>query len=68
MKLGDIKVGQKFWLKDKIYLRIDMDLSTMFISGSKNSNVVCALDLSTYKVMCFSNLWEVEYESDNVPV
>lgn len=68
MKLGDVKVGQKFWLKDKIYLRIDMDLSTMFISGSKNSNVVCALDLNTYKVMCFSNLWEVEYESDNVPV
>ena len=68
MKLGDIQVGQKFWLKDKIYMRIDMNLSTMFASGSKYNNVVCALDLNTYKVMCFSSLWEVEYESDNVPV
>lgn len=60
MKLGDIQIGQKFWFKDKIYLRINMDLSKMYLSGKYN-DIVCVLDLSTYKVMCFGDLWEVEY-------
>ena len=30
--------------------------------------LITALDLNTYKIMCFNDSWEVEYYGDNVPV
>lgn len=58
MRLGDIKVGQKFSLNDKLYLRIDVDPYILFPIATRNVEVICALDLSTYKVFCLSSTYE----------
>lgn len=52
MVANDVKIGEKFIYKNQEYLRIDMNPSTMFLTA-RYDGIVCALDLSTYKVMCF---------------
>lgn len=54
MTLKDIKIGEKFTHNNKTYLRIDMDVSTFFIN-SRYDGIICALDMETFKVMCFSS-------------
>lgn len=76
MKLSDVKIGDKFFHLDeknqsnKMYLRIDIDLKLLFPTLAKDcrdfSNLVPALDLSTYKISCLSGAYEVEVEYDNV--
>lgn len=71
MKLSEVKIGEKFYYLDKdnksdrMYLRINMTLSQMSLT-THFPDVVCALDLTTYKVMCNNPNDEVEVEHDNV--
>ena len=70
MRLGDVKVGDKFNLvnatdPNRMYLKIDMNTAIMFATPSLH-NLVCALDLTTYKVVCFNPEYAVEVEYDNV--
>ena len=51
-----------------MYLRIDMDPSIMFRYVQLPSTIVAAVDLTTYKVICLNGDYEVEVESDNVPI
>lgn len=59
MKLENIKIGDKFVYKNKVFLRIDMDLSAMFANGSAYNGMICALDMETFKVICFSRSTEI---------
>jgi hypothetical protein len=58
MTIENIKIGEKFILNDNSYLRIDMDLNNMTVFADF-SNLVCVLDLSTYRVVCFHKSTEV---------
>lgn len=53
MVLENIKIGQKFVYKNKVYLRIDFNLSAISLSG-RYDEVICVLDMETFKIMCFS--------------
>lgn len=66
MKLSDVKIGDKFILNNRMYLRIDMNPSVMFKNVQLPYNTVAAVNLSTYKVMCLNGDYEVEVEYDNV--
>ena len=76
MRLYDVKVGEKFYhlneknQSDRMYLRIDIDLKmllpTLTKDGTSFSNLVPALDLTTYRISCLSSDYEVEVEHDNV--
>lgn len=76
MRLGDVKIGEKFYhlnkenKSDRMYLRIDMDLKILFPTLTKDytsfSNLVPALDLTTCRISCLSGDYEVEIEHDNV--
>lgn len=64
-RLGDLKIGDKFYIDNNtIYLIIDVDLKIFGIY----SDTVYALDLSTYKISCFRPELDVMFEGDNVPV
>ena len=64
-RLGDLKVGDKFIKNTKMYLIIDFKVSDAFLNV-KFPNMLCALDLNTYKVLCFDKGDIVDFESDNV--
>lgn len=75
MRLSDVKIGDKFYfLNDSVayrmYIRIDMDLKALFPTLDRQyrdfSNLIPALDLTNYKICCFSGSYEVEVEYDNV--
>ena len=72
MRLSDVKIGEKFFRlneenrSDRMYLRIDMNPSTMLRHIQFPYDIVTALDLTTYKVICFNGSYEVEVEHDNV--
>lgn len=66
MKLSDVKIGDKFILNNRMYLRIDMNPSVMFKNVQLPYNTVAAINLSTYKVMCLNGDYEVEVEYGNV--
>ena len=59
MVLENIKIGQKFVYKNKVYLKIDMNPSTMFLNN-KYDGIICALDMETFKVMCLSKSTEIK--------
>lgn len=59
MTIKDLGPGDKFIFKEKDYLVIDMEPSGFF-AGSTLPEYMCALDLDTYKVMCFGKDCEVE--------
>jgi hypothetical protein len=58
-KVGALKPGDKFRYKDTEYLMLDFKPSECFISAAF-SNLVGAVNLSTYKVICLDTDWEVE--------
>lgn len=71
MRLGNVKIGDKFWYtSERMYLRINMDLKVMFPTLTRDSrsfaNLVPCLDLTSYKVMCLNEDYEIEVEHDNV--
>lgn len=74
MRLSDVKIGEKFFhlneenKSDRMYLRIDMNPSVMFKHAVLNCDLVAALDLCSYKVMCLNGNYEVEVEYDNVSI
>ncbi len=57
--ISNLGPGDKFIFRDLDYLVIDMEPSGFF-AGSNITEYVCALDLSTFKVMCFGKDTEVE--------
>ena len=62
-KLSDIKIGEKFYVKNNLYLRIDLDLPSTSLT-TKYPDVICALDLSTYKIVCMEPDSEVKTKID----
>ena len=58
MRLGDIAVGQRYWLNGRQYLRIDMDASKIFFDAQLKK-MICSLDMENYKVMCHNPEFEV---------
>ncbi len=67
MRLGDTKIGDKYWLNDRVFLRINLDLNRMSLT-TKYPQLVCSLDLTTYEVICHNPEYEVEIDKDNIPV
>jgi hypothetical protein len=71
MKLCNVKIGDKFFIPNEdgtahgIYLVIDMKLSQMSLT-TRFPEVVCAVSLTDYKVMCFDPELDVIVEYDNV--
>ena len=53
MTLKDLKIGEKFIVNDKSYLKIDFDLN--FSLTTRYEGLVCALDLNTYRLVGFSS-------------
>ena len=58
MRLGDISIGQRYWLNGRQYLRIDMDASKLFLD-KQLQKMICSLDMETYKVMIHNPEFEV---------
>ena len=58
-KLSDLDPGDKFIYKNTDYIVIDMEPSGFFL-GTNLPDYVCALDLDTYKIMCFLKDEKVE--------
>ena len=75
MRLGDLKIGDKFRFPEghpnynygRPYLIIDLNFKNMTLY-SDFSNLSPVLDLTTYKIMCFSKEFDVEQDKDNIPV
>ena len=58
MTLDNVQIGEKFIVNGDSFLRIDFDLSNF--SLTKNiKGFVCALDLNTYKIVCFNKSTEI---------
>ena len=66
-KLSDLKIGDKFWFADRPYLIIDFNLSQISLT-TKYPDVVCVLDLNSYKVLCFEKNTRVIFDKDNMYV
>ena len=66
-KLYELKIGDKFWFSDRPYLIVDLNFSQMSLD-TIYPEVVCVLDLVTYKVLCFDKNTKVEQTTDNIPV
>lgn len=58
--LAGLKPGDKFIYKDHEYLLIDFQSSNHFNTAVLPVELFCALDLQTYKVVCFNKNWEVK--------
>ena len=58
MRLGDVGIGQRYWLNGRQYLRIDLDAEQLFYDPQLKK-VICVLDLENYKVMCHNPEFEV---------
>lgn len=65
IKLSELKIGDKFWYSDKPYLIVDLNLSQISL-GTFYPEVICVLDLVTYKILCFKKDTKVLQESDNL--
>ncbi len=65
IKLSELKIGDKFWYSDKPYLIVDLNLSQISLS-TFYPEVICVLDLVTYKILCFKKDTKVLQESDNL--
>lgn len=63
MRLGDVAIGQRYWLNGREYLRINNDLTKLFYDYQLR-NSVCSLDLDTYKVMIHNSEFEVTIEEE----
>ena len=57
--LAAMSYGDKFIYIDNIYMLIDFNLSDCFLS-KPFQELVMALDMTTFKVVCFDKNWEVE--------
>ena len=66
-KLYELKIGDKFWFGGRPYLVVDLKLSQLLLD-TIYPEVVCVLDLVTYKVLCFDQNTKVEQTTDNIPV
>ena len=67
IKLSELKIGDKFWYNDKLYLIVDLNLSQMSLTTAY-PEVTCVLDLCTYKILCFKKDTKVIQDTDNLPV
>lgn len=65
-RVSELTVGDKFFTDGRtMYLKIDFELSTVSLT-TKFPAVTCALDLSTYRIVCIEDEKEVQVETDNV--
>ena len=67
IKLSETKIGDKFFIENRMYLRIDLEPSKMSLT-TKFPDLICVLDLCTYKIMCFMKDVQVILEGDNVSI
>ena len=59
MRLGDVSIGQRYWLNGKQYLRINDEIFECFINKSFRENFAASIDLEYYRVMCHDKDCEV---------
>ena len=50
--LSDLKPGNGFMSNDRLYIVIDL-VPDGFFAGTNLDEYVCALDVNTFKIMCF---------------
>ena len=67
MRLGDVSIGQRYWLNGRQYLRIDMDASKLFLD-KQLQKMICSLDMENYKVMIHNPEFEVKLSLSNSDV
>ena len=60
MRLGDIAVGQRYWLNGRQYLRINDNVLECFINNSFKEQMAASLCLESYQVMVQNREYEVE--------
>ena len=77
MKLGDLKIGDKFRFSEgnpnynygRPYLVIDFDLENYSFNVITDiTKVKMCLDLVAYKIVGFNGDAEIEQDHDNIPV
>lgn len=56
--LSDLKPGNGFTVNDQLYIVVDIEPSGFF-AGTNLSEYVCAVDLNTFKIVCFKKDLEV---------
>ena len=59
MRLGDVAIGQRYWLNGKQYLRIADNVLECFCSKSFRDQIVVSLCLESYQVMVQNKEYEV---------
>ena len=59
VKLESLTPGYSFRYHGTDYVIIDLKPSTPFIGASNSDKAVCALNLTTFKVSCFTSNFEV---------
>lgn len=59
--LFDLYPGDRFIYNSKTYMLIDFSLRDCSLTTSY-TDMRCALDMQTYKVVCFCDNWEVELQ------
>lgn len=59
VKLESLEPGYSFRYHGTDFVIIDLKPSTIFTSASYRDEVVCALNLTTFKVSCFTHNFEV---------
>lgn len=61
-KISKLQPGNIFTYEGTEYILVDMNPASCFVSSaSKTQTILCALNMSTYKVNCFMADTEVQY-------
>ena len=58
MVISDLHYGDQFVYNGKKYMLIDFSLADVSLA-TKFPQLFCALDMQTFKIVCFDQDWEV---------
>ena len=61
--LSELKPGNGFMSNDRLYIVVDIE-PYGFFAGTNLGDYVCALDINTFKIMCFPKDSLVELYSE----
>lgn len=61
MAISDLHYGDQFVYNGKQYMLIDFSLADVSLT-TRFPQLFCALDLHTYKIVCFDQDWEVDLQ------
>lgn len=57
--LSDLNPGNGFMSNDRLYIVIDLEPYGLF-AGTNLGDYICALDVNTFKIVCFEKDCDVE--------